>query len=138
MPLEERTRLYEVLVRVNPDLSVGSSYRNIYELLRDGVVDQARELPPQPLDDQAALANILGEATRGALTSNARLTATVSEQRATIDAQTQALVSAQALNADLTAQLQAAKVEVDRLRDLLNAPAPDIGEAPEIVEVHPD
>jgi hypothetical protein len=138
MLIEERTRLYETLIRVNPDLSVGASYRTIYEKLNDGVAVVALEGTPQPLNDQAALVSILGEATHSALISNAKLTASVAEQAATIDAQAQALVSAQVLNADLTAQLQAAQAEVERLTDLLNAPSPDLGEAPEIVEVHPD
>jgi hypothetical protein len=49
MALEERTRNYEVLIRLNADGTSGAHLQTITEALRDGGIAYANVNEPQPL-----------------------------------------------------------------------------------------
>lgn len=101
---EERTRLYEVLTRVNPDGSIASQASYISEVLRDGVVISATVNPPVAVDDgdteaYAAFVSIVGAATAEALlfaqSKDAELQAVIggqAERIAQLEAQLQGLL----------------------------------------------
>jgi len=75
---EERTRLYEILTRVNPDGSIASHVSYITEVLRDGAVISATINPPAPVDPSdnvayVAFVAVMGEAVASALTQAQQL-----------------------------------------------------------------
>ena len=94
MAIEERTRPYEVLIRINTDGSIGASYRTLFELVSDGVVVSASESPPLPLsvaegESGMSLSDILGEANLEVLKENERLVQQLAELQAKLDQQEQ-------------------------------------------------
>ena len=71
MTISERTRLYETLIRHNPDGSIGAHHQRINEVLKDGEVIAASLLAPEPLPNVAAadpdLAELIGAAAMAAI-----------------------------------------------------------------------
>lgn len=104
MALEERTRPYETMIRHNRDGSIGSQHRKMYELLRDGVVIQEMEMPPEQLDG-AGLDAVLGQAfvqATAQITAQAAQIASLQGQVSTITMQRdEALAQRNNLQADV-------------------------------------
>lgn len=81
MALEERVRLYEVLIRFAPDGSPSALQRRIEEVVRDGEVLHATEQLAEPLDP-GAVNGLIETGMAQLLAENLRLRALLSpEQR---------------------------------------------------------
>lgn len=74
MPLEEKVRPYEILIRLDANGVVGAQYQEISEILRDGVLISASVGEAKPIDANAELSErVLGHALATALRENSLL-----------------------------------------------------------------
>jgi hypothetical protein len=84
--LEERTRLYEVLIRFDARGAPSAIQRHIHEILRDGEVVAAQELAPEALDP-TRVDGLLARHSADLLAENLRLKALLTpDQRRALDA----------------------------------------------------
>jgi len=119
MALTERTRPYEVLIRFNMNAAgqqtISAHQLRIYEVLKDGAVISAQELPAEPLDG-ALVAALVGAqlpdliAERDTLAAN--LSAMTTEKEAAASARDAALAENDILKAQIAAE--AAKEAADK------------------------
>jgi hypothetical protein len=83
--LEERTRLYEIMIRFDAQGAPSAIQRHIHEVVRDGEVIAASERPAAPLDP-AAVEGLIGRHAAALLAENLRLKALLTpEQRRVLD-----------------------------------------------------
>ena len=162
MAIEERTRPYEIFIRINADKTFGASYRTIYELVRDGVVIVANEGSPVPLavaagDPGAPFEEVMGEFANSALLSNQNYQLQVTEladslagARAQVAQLTEDAGKAQAnieqLNTvqdQLEQELSAAQARINELQNQLGSargsantetPSPELSDSEEVGE----
>lgn len=113
MALEEKERLYEVLIRYHPDGTVAAHYKNIVEVFRDGVAFAATEGDAKPLN-VAVIGDVLGEVVPAivaerdkALSEVGRLLALNEQASLLIDARTGDLATVTAERDAITARLAA-------------------------------
>jgi len=113
MAIEERTRPYEIFIRINADKTFGASYRTIYELVRDGVVIVANEGSPVPLavaadDPGAPFEEVMGEFANSALLANQNYQLQVTEL-------TDSLAGSRAQVTQLTEEASKAQANIEQL-----------------------
>lgn len=86
MPITERSRPYETLIRHNDAGSVSAHHQTISEVVKDGAVIAATVSPPIALIDVAAeLAPIIGEAVIAAVADADRLRQACAEKDTQIE-----------------------------------------------------
>lgn len=126
MSLEQKTRDYEVLIRLNADGTYGAQYQSITEITNDGVVIAATVNAPVPLSVAAEttgtlLSTILGDTVTNALLSNETLQANVTALQGQVDTLTSDKEAAASEISTLTGQVSELGGEITSLNEQLAA-----------------